>query len=232
MKPVADYLLLTGINHMLFHGMAYSPQDATWPGWLFYASVDFNPNGGLWHDLPAYTAYIARCQSILQRGKPDNDVLLYFPVYDLWQTPIQDTPLIDFKIGGQWLRNSPFYTTARRSKCAATASIISPTHNFKPPSLKTAPSSPAATPITRSVSPPCKLMPPETMAALVKLAEAGATIVGQDGLPTDVPGLQDLLRPPGRDAAVAEGHFLHAAGCGCSAAAQPAGRGISGSATI
>ena len=23
-----------------------------WPGWLFYASVNFGPSGGLWHDVP------------------------------------------------------------------------------------------------------------------------------------------------------------------------------------
>ena len=41
-------------------------------------------SGRLWHDLPELNAYVARCQSILQSGRPANDVLLYFPVHDLW----------------------------------------------------------------------------------------------------------------------------------------------------
>ena len=29
--------------------------------------------------MPAFSAYIQRCQSMLQWGKPDNDVLVYLP---------------------------------------------------------------------------------------------------------------------------------------------------------
>ena len=85
LKGVLDTFLLSGINHMFLHGIPYSPEDAPWPGWLFYASVNFGPNGGLWHDLPSFNAYATRCQSVLQSGKPDNDLLLYFPVADYWQ---------------------------------------------------------------------------------------------------------------------------------------------------
>ncbi|MGA2232799.1 MAG: glycosyl hydrolase, partial [Tepidisphaeraceae bacterium] len=191
-KPVADYLLLSGINHMLFHGMAYSPEDAPWPGWLFYASVDFNPNGGLWHDMSAYTAYVARCQSILQSGKPSNDVLLYFPVNDIWQTPITRTPLIGFVIGGQWMRGTPFYETATAlQKRGFGVDYISDAQlanvKFENGALTT-----GGAIYHAIVVPPCKLMPPETMEALVNLAKAGATVVFQDGLPTDVPGLSQL----------------------------------------
>jgi alpha-L-rhamnosidase len=188
-KPVADYLFLSGINHILFHGMAYSPQDVPWPGWLFYASVDFNPNGGLWHDLPAFNAYVARCQSILQSGKPSNDLLLYFPVYDLWQTP--RGTLIMFNIAGQWLRANPFYPTALQlaargfgvdyfsdaqiaSATVANGSVILGGNAYK-----------------AIVLPPCRVMPPATMAKLIELAKAGATIIVKDALPSDVPGLAD-----------------------------------------
>src|SRR5947207_742997 len=51
-KPAADFLFLSGVNHIFFHGIPYSPGDVQWPGWSFYASVNFGPNGGLWHDLP------------------------------------------------------------------------------------------------------------------------------------------------------------------------------------
>src|SRR5947208_16430526 len=85
MKGQADFLLAGGINHIVFHGTAYSPADAAWPGWCFYASSEINPRNPIWRDLPAFNAYLARCQSVLQAGRPDNDVLLYWPIEDAWE---------------------------------------------------------------------------------------------------------------------------------------------------
>jgi len=83
-KPEIDQLFLNGINHIFFHGTCYSPKDASWPGWLFYASLEYNPRNSIWRDSKFLNAYITRCQSILQSGKPDNDIALYWPVYDIW----------------------------------------------------------------------------------------------------------------------------------------------------
>ncbi len=47
-------------------------------------STEMNPRNPFWRDVPALNAYIARVQSVLQDGKPDNDFLLYWPVYDVW----------------------------------------------------------------------------------------------------------------------------------------------------
>ncbi len=44
--------------------------------------------------MPALNAYAARCQSVLQSGQPDNDILLYWPIHDFWQQP-----------GRHWCRN-------------------------------------------------------------------------------------------------------------------------------
>src|SRR5262249_53033371 len=81
-KPEVDQMFLAGINHILYHGTCYSPEDAPWPGWLFYASSEINPRDTLWKTLPQLNQYITRCQSVLQSGSPDNDVLVYFPFYD------------------------------------------------------------------------------------------------------------------------------------------------------
>jgi len=86
-KPEIDQLFLNGINHIFFHGSVYSPVDVSWPGWLFYASLQYNPRNSIWRDASALNTYIARCQSILQSGEPDNEVALYWPVYDIWQDP-------------------------------------------------------------------------------------------------------------------------------------------------
>jgi len=84
LKELIDQLWLAGVNHIFYHGSAYSPSDAPWPGWLFYASTQMNSRNPIWHDVPALNAYIARAQAMLQDGRPANDILLYWPIADVW----------------------------------------------------------------------------------------------------------------------------------------------------
>lgn len=79
MKPDLDLMFVAGVNHMLFHGTTYTPRTAQWPGWKFYASIDMSPTNSIWHDAPYLMQYIEHCQSFLQMGRPDNDVLVYAP---------------------------------------------------------------------------------------------------------------------------------------------------------
>jgi hypothetical protein len=53
LKLLADEMFLAGVNHIYYHGACYSPEDAPWPGWLFYASTEMNPRNSIWHDFPA-----------------------------------------------------------------------------------------------------------------------------------------------------------------------------------
>lgn len=85
MKPDLDLMFCAGVNHVFFHGTAYSPKDDVWPGWKFYASVDMSPTNSIWRDAPELMNYISRCQSYLQWGQPDNDFLVYLPVRDMWR---------------------------------------------------------------------------------------------------------------------------------------------------
>ena len=85
MKPDLDLMFCAGVNHMFFHGTAYSPKDDPWPGWKFYASVDMSPTNSIWRDAPELMKYITRCQTYLQWGEPDNDFLVYLPVRDMWR---------------------------------------------------------------------------------------------------------------------------------------------------
>jgi len=83
-KRALDRYFLGGVNQIVYHGTAYSPPEAPWPGWLFYAAVHFQPTNPLWPDFRALNDYVARAQSLLQAGQPANDVLLYLPVHDRW----------------------------------------------------------------------------------------------------------------------------------------------------
>ena len=84
MKPDLDLMFTCGVNHMFFHGTCYSPKEAAWPGWRFYASIDMSPNNSIWRDAPELMKYIERSQSFLQMGKPDNDFLVLVPLRDMW----------------------------------------------------------------------------------------------------------------------------------------------------
>ena len=85
LKPDIDLMFCAGVNHMFFHGTAYSPKDDPWPGWKFYASIDMSPTNSIWRDAPYFMQYVERCQRFLQWGSPDNDFLVLLPVRDMWQ---------------------------------------------------------------------------------------------------------------------------------------------------
>lgn len=85
LKPDLDLMFCAGVNHMFFHGTDYSPKNDPWPGWKFYASIDMSPTNSIWRDAPFLMQYITRCQSFLQWGKPDNDFLVYLPIYNMWR---------------------------------------------------------------------------------------------------------------------------------------------------
>jgi hypothetical protein len=97
-KNNLDRYLLGGVNHVFYHGTTYSPQEEKWPGWMFYASVHFGPTNSFWNHFSALNHYVARCQSFLQSGQPDNDLLLYFPFHD--RLAVRGRELLEHFSGG------------------------------------------------------------------------------------------------------------------------------------
>tara|TARA_B100000945_G_scaffold306111_1_gene293251 strand:+ start:190 stop:3036 length:2847 start_codon:yes stop_codon:yes gene_type:complete len=112
-KPELEDLFLNGINHVFLHGSTYSPESADWPGWKFYAPVNFNDFNPIWQDASALFEYISRSQSLLQQGQHDNDVLVYWPIHDSWAKFNQGKLLVQFAIHrlDTWLSETPFYET-------------------------------------------------------------------------------------------------------------------------
>jgi hypothetical protein len=189
-KQAADFLFLTGVNHIFFHGIPYSPVEAPWPGWQFYAAVNFGPYGGLWHDLPEFNAYVTRCQSVLQTGAPANDVLVYYNIFDVFDTPGKlASGLI---IGG----NGPMPATLTQTA----ETLLNRGYGFDYVSDRFLAQTKFESgriilngrPARVILVPQCRLMPAATLEKLVQLANAGATIAFVRGLPGDVPGLADL----------------------------------------
>ncbi|HSD08066.1 glycosyl hydrolase [Flavobacterium sp.] len=192
-KPEVEDLFLNGVNHAFLHGSTYSPTRAAWPGWEFYASVNFNSNNTIWEDASGLFSYIANCQSLLQQGKPDNEILLYWPIYDQWNKFAKGEMFMQFKIHSlpEWLYGTSFYDTTKiligkgysvdfisdsfvKQATVKDGNVVLPGGTFK--SL---------------VVPACKNMPLETLKKLVELKKNGAKIIFE-GLPESVPGFNEF----------------------------------------
>jgi len=191
-KQAADYLFLTGVNHIFFHGIPYSPAEAPWPGWQFYAAVNFGPQGGLWRDLPEFTAYATRCQSVLQSGAPANDVLLYFPLHDIWQTPAELLMPFTMHNVEQWLGRHPFYAAATALWDRGYGYDHVSDHFLAEATYGQGRVAIGGNTWRVVLVPECRLMPAPTLRKLVQLARDGATILVLGKLPADVPGWNDL----------------------------------------
>lgn len=193
LKYLADDMFLAGVNHIFYHGCCYSPETAAWPGWVFYASTEMNPRNSIWHDVPALNEYIARCQSVLQSGKPDADILLYWPIADLWNTPGGMLP--DMTVSQTtWFTNQPIGITADYLWGHGYAfDYVSDAQLEKARMTKDGEIQlPGLTYGNVIVVPECKYMPLETFKQLLALARGGALVIFENGMPEDVPGLANL----------------------------------------
>jgi hypothetical protein len=112
-KDIVDRLFLGGVNHIFYHGTVYSPADVAWPGWLFYASAQLNPQNPLWRDFAALNEYVTRSQSVLQSTRPDNDILVYWPIHDFWQDANGLRKDLQVHNSREWLDKTDFGLTAK-----------------------------------------------------------------------------------------------------------------------
>jgi len=186
-KQAIDRYLLAGINHVFYHGTTFSPQDAPWPGWMFYAAVHFGPTNTFWNDFGTLNTYITRSQSFLQSGKPDNDILLYYPISD--EYAIRGRSLLLHFDGAA--KGSSVRTAAENLFEKGYAfDYISDRQILKLESKQ-------GQILTGGINyqtillPPVKLIPVETFEKIIALAKGGATIL-MEQLPEDVPGMSQL----------------------------------------
>jgi hypothetical protein len=185
-KRAVDLNFLGGINHVVYHGLAFSPPEDPWPGWLFYAAVHFGPQSPDWKDFPALNRYVARVQSFMQQGRADNDVLLYYPVHDMWTEQGKEGRLIH--VGGghdvgitqadaQALLDAGYTFDLVSDRQLANVTYAGGALRAGGLGYKVV------------VLPETRYVPAQTLSRLVGLARAGATVVVRKSMPADVPGL-------------------------------------------
>ncbi len=186
-KKRVDATLLGGINHILYHGTAYSPPDEKWPGFLFYAADEFCPANSWWDDFAALNQYVERCQSFLQAGKPDNDLLVYAPIFDDWMQP-GNGAMPHYSVEHRW----PGQEIGRQLlKAGYTFDFVSD-RLLKDVTFADGKLHCGGNQYQAIVLPEAKFIPLATMEKLAALVKQGATLIVQKALPTDVPGWCDI----------------------------------------
>jgi alpha-L-rhamnosidase len=188
-KPELDQVFLSGVNHVFYHGTTYTPADLKFPGWLFYASVNFVPHNSMWKHLNGLNEYIARCQNILQSGVPDKSTIkMYWPVYDVWYNAKGlDMPLQVHSID-DWLHPTAFYKNVKLlQEKGYEVDFVSD----KMLNIAASDTHPAGNGHQVIIIPQCKLMPLTTLKNIIALSKTSAYVIMQ-AMPDDVPGFKDL----------------------------------------
>lgn len=188
-KPEAEQIFLSGINHIFYHGTTYTPSDVQFPGWLFYASTNFVPENSLWPHLKGLNSYIERTQSVLQSGKPDNELLMYWPIYDQWASPKGKD--VTFKVHNveKWLQPTLMYKNLTElSKIGYSIDMVSDKM------ISESKSENQNIQVTKNggsykvlVIPELTYLPESTLKNILELAQNGASIIFQNE-PKDIPG--------------------------------------------
>ena len=190
-----DSYFVAGVNHVIYHGTAASPAGASWPGWLFYAAVEFNDRNPWWRDVPSLNQYVTRVQSFLQSGAPDHDVLLYYPFYDFIANPGK-ARLAHF--GGA---NAPDEKTAFEAARdlmqlrGFTYDFVSDRQLRDVRVEESALVTGGGARYAIVAMPASRYIPLDTFSRVVELASQGATVLAIGDFAADVTGLADL---PGR----------------------------------
>jgi hypothetical protein len=190
-KPQIDELFTAGINHIFYHGTTYSPAEESYPGWLFYASTNFGPSSHFAEHFFLLNQYVQRCQALLQESKPDQDILVYFPIHDLWATPAKSAGgvhLLEVHHVDRWLLQLPFgKLTTRLWQEGYTFDYVSD-RQLKRLSFSNGNLTSGASVYKAILIPPSTYMPAETLDELRRLASAGAKIIFAEHMPEKVTG--------------------------------------------
>ncbi len=189
-KPEVDQVFLSGVNHVFYHGTTYAPKDASFPGWLFYASVNFVPHNSLWNHLRGLNGYISRCQNVLQGKAPASNIKIYWPVYDVWHNAKgMDMPLMVHDID-KWLIPTAFYRDVKQlQNLGCEVDFVSDRM------LEARANAPINKPTNQDivVIPSCDFMPLQTWRNILKLAAHASHVIIQD-IPKDVSGFMNLTQ--------------------------------------
>lgn len=190
-KKAVDQYFIAGVNHIVYHGTCFSPENEPWPGFQFYAAVEFSPANSFWSDFSILNSYVTRVQSFMQNTKPDNDILLYFPVFDRYadynNVMLEHFDAISPRFNGSYFKkaaemmNNSGYSFDYISDLQI-ANIFADENLLYTGGL----------PYRTLILPGCKYIPVETFNRIVNLADKGTTIIIYGNIPEDISGWAEI----------------------------------------
>lgn len=159
LKDVANIHFAEGVTHIIFHTYTHNPRtDWLPPGTAFGSGIGtpFLRGQTWWKDMPEFTAYLARCSYLLERGCPVSDVLWYLGD-EQDHKPHQEAP---FPAGYKYDYCNPDVLLNRLS--VSDGKIVTPEGiAYRVLWLKE-----------------CPRMLPETLEKILAMVKKGATVVG------------------------------------------------------
>lgn len=180
LKRGIDQLWLQGANHIILDGRTslLKPDSGKQP---------LDSPLGLWDHIEPLSNYITRCQSILQLGAPDPDLLLYYPAHDFWSERggIPSEP----EARREWLRPTG-YQRAFEGLTARGISFDSVSDRFLQQAevLEGGRLLIAGLTYQGLILPEVRRLPEQTARKILELTRRGAKIGVLGELPQDVPG--------------------------------------------
>lgn len=199
MVRATNRFFLAGINHMFFHGTCYSPEDAEWPGWLFYASTEMNDRNPQWREFPTLFKYIERTQSVLQNSLPQNDVLIYWPFYDVAADPGRIFNHLGVNKDAGWFKSHSISGLSEQLTDAGfTFDYVSDKQLLNCTTSNGEIISEGQAKYKAVVIPKTKYIPIETMLKLTQFIADGGKVYFDEDLPASVPGMFNLAERENR----------------------------------
>jgi hypothetical protein len=160
LKDVANIHFVEGVTHLVFHTYTHAPRTDWLPPSTSFGSgigTPFLRGQTWWKHMPEFTAYLARCGYLLERGHPVSDVLWYLGD-EQDHKPHQEAP---FPAGYKYDYCNPDALLNRLA--VRDGQIVTPEGiAYRLVWLKQ-----------------CPRMLPETLEKTLTLVEQGATVVGQ-----------------------------------------------------
>ncbi len=193
MIRATNRFFLAGINHMFFHGTCYSPEDAKWPGWLFYASTQINNRNPLWPELPALFKYIEHSQTIMQQATPQSDLLVYWPYYDVAASEGRLFNHLGVNKDAGWFKSHPISELSEDlMNSGYTFDYISDKQLMNCKIVNGEIVSEGGSKYKAVVIPKTKYIPLQTIGQLAQFMAEGGKVLFDERLPESVPGVINL----------------------------------------
>ncbi|WP_336516794.1 glycosyl hydrolase [Pollutibacter soli] len=78
LKPLADRAMCEGLNRFVYHTFPHTPPESGRPGWIYNFGTLINTTNGWWPLSDGFHHYIARACYLLQQGNFRGDIAYYY----------------------------------------------------------------------------------------------------------------------------------------------------------